>query len=180
MFTYRPLRLEYTDLEFDEQRAAGMKDPDIALLKEIANACENSSGAMNDYGLFTYLKAKKVKVPQGKVALIRNFYGKRNPAMPEAFVKPTDRTSGFAPDPELKDSEIIPWKTDTDKFLEANVRPYAPDFWYDPAETKIGYEIPFTREFYRYTAPRPASEIFEHFSALGEREHELMTKILGK
>lgn len=180
VFTYRPLRLEYTDIQFDEQRAAGMKVPDIALLKEVAAACSDCKEPMNDYEFFSHLKKEKVKVAQGKVAMIRNFYGKRNPAMPEAYVKPTDKSSGYAPDSELKDSEIIPRKTDCDEFLEANVRPYAPDFWYDESETKIGYEIPFTREFYRYTAPRPAAEIFEHFRTLGKREQELMTKILGK
>jgi len=180
VFTYRPLRLEYSHIQFDEQRAAGMKVPDIALLKEVAAACSDCREPMSDYEFFSHLKKEKVKVAQGKVAIIRNFYGKRNPAMPEAYVKPTDKSSGYAPDSELKDSEIIPWKTDCDEFLEANVRPYAPDFWYDESETKIGYEIPFTREFYRYTAPRPAAEIFEHFRSLGEREQELMTKILDK
>lgn len=180
VFTYRPLRLEFADIQFDEQRAAGMKGPDIALLKDIASACTDCNELMNDYEFFSHLKKEKVKIAQGKVAMIRNFYGKRNPAMPEAYVKPTDKSSGYAPDSELEDSEIIPWKTDCDEFLEANVRPYAPDFWYDESETKIRYEIPFTREFYRYTAPRPAAEIFEHFRSLGEREQELMTKILGK
>lgn len=165
---------------YDEQRAAGMKVPDIALLKEVASACTDCNEPMNDYEFFSHLKKKKVKIAQGKVAMMRNFYGKRNPAMSEAYVKPTDKSSGFAPDSELKDSEIIPWKTDCDEFLEDNVRPYAPDFWYDESETKIGYEIPFTREFYHYTSPRPAAEIFEHFRLLGEREQELMTKILGK
>lgn len=180
VFTYRPLRLEYAVIQFDEQRAAGMKGPDIALLKDIASACTDCREPMNDYEFFSHLKKQKVKIAHGKVSMIRNFYGKRNPAMSEAYVKPTDKSSGYAPDSELKDSEIIPWKTDCDEFLEANVRPYAPDFWYDESETKIGYEIPFTREFYRYTAPRPAAEIFEHFRALGKREQELMTKILGK
>lgn len=180
VFTYRPLRLEYSGIQFDEDRAKGMKTPDVALLKEVAEACTNCTEPMSDFEFFSHLKKEKVKIAQGKVAMIRNFYGKRNPSMPEAYVKPTDKSSGFAPDPELKDSEIIPWKTNPDDFLEANVRPYAPDFWYDESETKIGYEIPFTREFYRYTAPRPATEIFEHFRALGEREQELMTKILGK
>ena len=180
IFTYRPLRLEYSGIRFDEDRAKGMKTPDIALLKDIVATFADCSRPMSDFEFFSHLKKEKVKIAQGKVAMIRNFYGKRNPDMPEAYVKPTDKTSGFAPDSELKDSEIIPWKTDPDEFLEANVRPYAPDFWYDAAETKIGYEIPFTREFYRYTAPRPAAEIFEHFRALGEREQELMTKILGK
>lgn len=180
VFTYRPLRLEYSGIQFDEDRAKGMKTPDVALLKEVAEACTNCTEPMSDFEFFSHLKKEKVKIAQGKVAMIRNFYGKRNSSMPEAYVKPTDKSSGFAPDPELKDSEIIPWKTNPDDFLEANVRPYAPDFWYDESETKIGYEIPFTREFYRYTAPRPATEIFEHFRALGEREQELMTKILGK
>lgn len=180
VFTYRPLRLEYAGIQLDEDRAKGMKTPDIALLKEIAEACSDCTEPMSDVEFFSRLKKEKVKIAQGKVAMIRNFYSKRNPAMPEAYVKPTDKSSGFAPDPELKDSEIIPWKTDPNEFLEANVRPYAPDFWYNESETKIGYEIPFTREFYRYTAPRPAAEIFEHFRSLGEREQELMTKILGK
>lgn len=180
VFTYRPLRLEYAGIQFDEDRAKGMKTPDIALLKEIAEACTNCAEPMSDFEFFSHLKKEKVKIAQGKVAMIRNFYGKHNLSMPEAYVKPTDKSSGFAPDSELKDSEIIPWKTDPDEFLEANVRPYAPDFWYDDSETKIGYEIPFTREFYRYTVPRPAAEIFEHFRALGEREQELMAKILGK
>lgn len=180
VFTYRPLRLEYADIQFDKERAKGMKTPDIALLKEVAAAFADCSQPMSDFEFFSHLKKEKVKIAQGKVAMIRNFYGKRNPDMPEAYVKPTDKTSGYAPDSELKDSEIIPWKTDPDEFLKANVRPYAPDFWYYASETKIGYEIPFTREFYRYKAPRPAAEIFEHFRALGEREQELMTKILGK
>lgn len=179
VFTYRPLRLEYSDIEFDEQRAAGMKTPDLMLLKDIARVCADASTSMSDYDFFSLLK-KHFKIAQGKVAMIRNFYGKRNPAMQEAYVKPIDKSSGFCTDSELKDSEIIPWKTDTEEFLDSNVRPYAADFWYDSDEIKIGYEIPFTREFYRYTAPRPAAEIFEHFRALGEREQELMTKILGK
>ena len=107
VFTYRPLRLEFADIQFDEQRAAGMKGPDIALLKDIASACTDCNELMNDYEFFSHLKKEKVKIAQGKVAMIRNFYGKRNPAMPEAYVKPTDKSSGYAPDSELKDSEII-------------------------------------------------------------------------
>lgn len=180
VFTNRPLRLEYADIRFDEGRAAGMKAPDVQLLREIADACAECREPMSDYEFFSLLKTKKVKVAQGKVAMVRNFYGTRNPAMPGACVKPTDTESGLVPDTDLKDSEIVAWKTDLTEFLEANVRPYAPDFWYDPTEIKIGYEIPFTREFYKYTAPRPAAEVFEHFCALGQREQELMNKILGK
>ena len=37
--------------------------------------------------------------------------------------------------------------------------PHVPDAWVDEKKTKIGYEIPFTRHFYRYVPPRPLAEI---------------------
>lgn len=39
------------------------------------------------------------------------------------------------------------------------MRPYVADAWIDYAKTKIGFEIPFTRLFYRYEAPRSLQEI---------------------
>ena len=43
--------------------------------------------------------------------------------------------------------------------LAESARPFAPDAWIDESKTKIGYEIPFTRYFYKYEAPRSSSEI---------------------
>lgn len=187
VFTYRPLRLTYKDIEYSDEKceAMGIKEADRPLLKQLADYWHsifpNGNPAFPDFSFFFEFEKARIKIPQGKVAMVRNYFGTKDPDQKmECRIKPTKMDSGIAPDPDLKDSEIIPWKTDPDEFLEANVRPYAPDFWYDPMETKIGYEIPFTREFYRYTAPRPASEIFEHFRTLGEREQELMSKILGK
>lgn len=187
VFTYRPLRLTYKDIEYSDEKceAMGIKEADRPLLKQLADYWHsifpNGNPAFPDFSFFFEFEKARIKIPQGKVAMVRNYFGTKDPDQKmECRIKPTKMDSGIALDPDLKDSEIIPWKTDTDEFLEANVRPYAPDFWYDPMETKIGYEIPFTREFYRYTAPRPASEIFEHFRTLGEREQELMSKILGK
>ena len=81
-------------------------------------------------------------------------------------------------DKALKDTEIIPWLTDINAYLEENVRPYAPDFMMSPADTKIGYEIPFTREFYRYTPLRPSADIFQELKKLEQQESELMEKLL--
>lgn len=178
----RPLRMEYKDIHFDEATAANYKEVDRTLLKEVASYWENKQSqhtAVSDNTFFLELKNAKIKVPQGKVALLRNYFGKRNADMAEAYVKPTDNHSGFAPDPELKDSEIIPWKEDITEYLDKNVRPYAPDFWYDEEENKIGYEIPLTREFYKYTPLTPSSVIFDELKKLEERESELMSKILG-
>ena len=81
-------------------------------------------------------------------------------------------------DKALKDTEIIPWLTDINAYLEENVRPYTPDFMMSPADTKIGYEIPFTREFYRYTPLRPSADIFQELKELEQQESELMEKLL--
>jgi len=39
------------------------------------------------------------------------------------------------------------------------VKPHVPDAWIDWANVKTGYEIPFTRHFYKYVPPRPLAEI---------------------
>ncbi len=41
-------------------------------------------------------------------------------------------------------------------------------------------EIPFTREFYKYVAPRKSDEIFAHLQELEQQESALMAKILNK
>lgn len=81
-------------------------------------------------------------------------------------------------DKSLNDTEIIPWLTDKDEYLQKNVAPYSPDFVVDEKKTKIGYEIPFTREFYKYTPLKPSADIFEELKALEKQESELMEKLL--
>ena len=77
-----------------------------------------------------------------------------------------------------KDTEIIPWLTDRVEYLQKNVAPYLPGFVVDEKKTRIGYEIPFTREFYKYTPLKPSAEIFEELKDLEQQESELMEKLL--
>lgn len=81
-------------------------------------------------------------------------------------------------DKSLNDTEIIPWLTDRDEYLQKNVAPYSPDFIVDEKKTKIGYEIPFTREFYKYTPLKPSANIFKELKALEQQESALMEKLL--
>ena len=69
---------------------------------------------------------------------------------------------------------------DVETYMERNVYPYAPDAWIDEKKTKIGYEIPFTREFYKYVAPRSSADIFAHLEELEKAESALMAKIMGR
>ena len=83
-------------------------------------------------------------------------------------------------DSAKRDTESIPWTEDVEAYMAKNVLPYAPDAWIDDKKSKVGYEIPFTREFYKYVAPRPSDDIFTHLQALEHEESELMTKIMGR
>ena len=64
--------------------------------------------------------------------------------------------------------------------MEKNVYPYAPDAWIDETKAKVGYEIPFSREFYKYVAPRKSEDIYAFLKKLNSQEEELMTKIMGR
>ena len=70
-----------------------------------------------------------------------------------------DRHGSPEPDPELRDTEIIPLTEDVETYIAREVLPHAPDAWVDENKTKIGYEIPLTRYFYVYEPPRPFEDI---------------------
>ena len=83
-------------------------------------------------------------------------------------------------DASKRDTESIPWSEPIEEYMQKNVYPYAPEAWIDEKKTKIGYEIPFTREFYKYVAPRKSEEIFAHLQELEKAESALMAKIMGR
>ncbi len=62
-------------------------------------------------------------------------------------------------DPELRDTENVPLKESIEAYFQREVLPHVPDAWIDEAKTKVGYEIPLNRHFYRYEPPRPLDEI---------------------
>lgn len=75
------------------------------------------------------------------------------------------------PDTSLRDTENVPLKEDIEEYFAREVLPFAADAWIDESKTKTGYEIPFTRYFYKYEAPRSSSEIMAEILDL-EKELE--------
>ncbi len=63
------------------------------------------------------------------------------------------------PDADLRDTENVPLGEDITAYFEREVRPFMPDAWIDESKTKMGYEIPFTRYFYKYVSPRTLEAI---------------------
>jgi type I restriction enzyme M protein len=63
------------------------------------------------------------------------------------------------PDTGLRDTEIVPLTEDVEAYFEREVLPHVPDAWIDHEKTRVGYEIPFNRQFYVFEPPRDLAEI---------------------
>ncbi len=77
------------------------------------------------------------------------------------------------------DTETIPLQDNIDEFFEKNVLPYNPDAFMDRSKDKVGYEIPFTRLFYKFIAPKSSDEIFTEIKKLEVEESALMKELFG-
>ena len=111
----------------------------------------------------------------------------------------TDKKGRPQPDADLRDNEnvhlpsgALPWVFDVsdrlqepafmsaiDDYFNSEVLPYAPDAWVDYDKTKIGYEIPLTRHFYKYVPPRPLAEIDAEIKALEGEIQALLGEVSG-
>ena len=63
------------------------------------------------------------------------------------------------PDSALRDTENVPLSEDAQAYFEREVLPHAEDAWIDTEKTRVGYEIPFNRNFYVFEPPRPLETI---------------------
>jgi type I restriction enzyme M protein len=87
----------------------------------------------------------------------------------------------YEPDPDLRDTEQVPLLEEggTEAFLRREVLPHAPDAWYDPESVKTGYEISFTRYFYKPQPLRSLEEIRADILALEKETDGLLAEIIG-
>lgn len=85
----------------------------------------------------------------------------------------------YEPDSELRDFEQIPLLEDggIESFIRREVLPYTPDAWIVEADTKIGYEVSFTRHFYQPPKLRTLAEISADIHTLEQETEGLLTEI---
>lgn len=77
-----------------------------------------------------------------------------------------NRDGEAEPDADLRDTENVPLKESIQAYFEREVLPHVPDAWIDHSKTKLGYEIPLNRHFYRYEPPRELAVIEGEIKAL--------------
>ena len=82
-------------------------------------------------------------------------------------------------DSALRDTENVPLTEDIEEYFAREVLPFAPDAWIDKKKSKVGYEIPFTRYFYKYEAPRPSGEIMAEILELEKELSGSLEEVFG-
>ena len=115
-----------------------------------------------------FAKATKLKAAQLKK--IRPFITEKDPT-----AQPIDE-----PDVDLRDTENIPFTYEggIDRFIEKEVHPYAPDAYVDEKKAQIGYEISFTKYFYKPVELRDMSEILADLAALDKEADGMLAGIM--
>lgn len=77
------------------------------------------------------------------------------------------------------DTEIIPLSDDIDEYFKKNVLPFNPLAFMDRSKDKVGYEIPFTRIFYKFVEPQKSDDIYKEIKELEAEETSLMKELFG-
>jgi type I restriction enzyme M protein len=139
------------------------------------------------------MAAKVGTVPKSVEKQLWDILGVADPGAPVI----TNRKGEPEPDPYLRDNENVrlpeipvAWEADVtdrldsiefrgmiDHYMAAEVLPYVQDAWVDFGKTKIGYEIPLTRYFYKYVAPRRLVEIDAEIRALEAEVQAMLEEV---
>ena len=87
----------------------------------------------------------------------------------------------YESDTNLRDTEQVPLLEDggIEAFFKREVLPYVPDAWIDESKTQIGYEVSFTRYFYKPVQMRTLDEIMKDIRAIEKETDGLLNEIVG-
>jgi len=126
-------------------------------------------------------KKESIKVPAKHLKTIWKTLGEHD----ESAEVCKDKDGNPEADNDLKDVERVPLDEDIDVYFKREVAPYVPDAWIDRTVCdekdgqvgKVGYEIPFTRYFYKYSPPRKPEEIEQEIKVLEKEILELMQEL---
>ena len=97
-----------------------------------------------------------------------------SPAVDEKQEIIKDKKGNIKADSNKRDYENVPLKDDIEEYFEREVQPYNKQAWIDKKKTQIGYEIPFTRYFYKYVTPENSDDIL---ARIRKNESDIMNSL---
>ena len=167
------------DLEVKEKEEAEGRQKQEKLIK-LLESFDNTLEYMDRDKFIKDLKAKSkefdIALPAGLIKAIVNAIGVRN----EDAEVCKDSKGNIESDSSLKDTESIQLKDDVYEYFEKEVKPHVNDAYIDESSiNNIGYEIPFTRHFYKYEELRAFEEIMKEVESLESEIALEIRKVLG-
>lgn len=137
---------------------------------DITDACRDIIvQAYGDYQNRTYTMGNKICESKiiGNIDFGFNKITIESPLLDENG-KPVMKAGKIVPDPSKRDTENVPLTEDIDVYFNREVKPFNPNAWIDRNKTTVGYEVPFTRYFYKYVSPEKSEHIAKRISGLEE------------
>jgi type I restriction enzyme M protein len=89
-----------------------------------------------------------------------------------------DKKGNPKPDTKLRDSERVPLSKDIEEYFNREVEPHLPNSWIDFNKSKVGYEINFSKYFYKYKPLRSSDEISQNLLELKKESENLLNLIM--
>lgn len=177
----RPLRLAW---QLSEEKISAIEDTDYylpvlkALQKQFGIAVQNDFNQLLS-ALDTQLKKLSLKwKPKEKKTFLDALSWRDEEAEP--VIKRQDKDEViYEADPELRDYESVPVKQNVQEYFEKEVWPFVPDAWIDHSKTVKGYEVSFTKIFYRYQPLRSVATITEEIVQLERETEGLLNDIIS-
>jgi len=177
----RPLRLK-VDLKEEKLDMLLIEGKDDDLVKVVRRYLdEEKDNVGNSFNSFmdrieAITKDEGIKLTAKRKKLLRDYLT----YISEDAEPVLDSKGNMEPDKNLKDSEQIPMLYDggIKGFLEKEIKPYIPDAWIDEKSASIGYELSFTKYFYKPVELRPVEDIIKDLKALEKESDGVLAGIM--
>lgn len=177
----RPLRLAW---ELTDERLSSIDEKE--LYKPVFKALKKQFGSsvQNDFNILlaaldTQLKRLSLKwKPKEKKIFLDALSWRDEEARPVIKKQDNDEVV-YEADPELRDYERVPVKQNVQQYFEKEVWPFVPDAWIDHSKTVKGYEVSFTKIFYRYQPLRSVAAITAEIMQLERETEGLLNDIIS-
>lgn len=183
IYTERPLRLKVSinDNTINEFKLICSENKAEKLYEFILENKEHFVAETNDYNEFKAildnLAKGNIKLASKDIKLIRQAFCTVDEKAKEVISKKNkDGSYEYEKDPDLSDTEQIPllYEGGIEEYFKKEVLPYAPDTWIEQDKTKIGYELSFTKYFYKPTELRSLEEIESEILDIEKEAQELL------
>lgn len=183
IYIERPLRLKVSinDNTINEFKSICSENKAEKLYEFILENKEHFVAETDDYNEFKAildnLAKGNIKLASKDIKLIRQVFCTVDEKAKEVISKKNkDGSYEYEKDPDLSDTEQIPllYEGGIEEYFKKEVLPYASDTWIEQDKTKIGYELSFTKYFYKPTELRSLEEIESEISDIEKEAQKLL------